>query len=160
MLASGCSISGSTSNSLTISTTAAVPSFSEVLNPIHVGWNQLLEYSSYCCHFDLFPWIMGEGNGNPLQFSCLENPMDGGAWWAAVHGVPKSRTRLSDFTFTFHFHALEKEMATHSSVLAWRIPGMEESGRLPSMGLHRVGHDWSDLEAAAAAWIMNVLDGI
>ena len=64
-----------------------------------------------------------EGNGTPLQYSCLENPMDGGAQWAAVHGVAKSRTRLSDFTFTFHFHALEKEMATHSSVLAWRIPG-------------------------------------
>ena len=71
--------------------------------------------------------------------------MDGGAWWAAVHGVTKSQTRLSDFTFPFHFHALEKEMATPSSVLAWRIPGMEEPGRLPSMGLHRVGHDWSNL---------------
>ena len=69
---------------------------------------------------------VGEGNGNPLQYSCLENPMDGGAWWAAVHGVAKSRTRLSDFTFTFHSHALEKEMATHSSILAWRIPGMGE----------------------------------
>ena len=91
----------------------------------------------------------GEGNGTPLQYSCLENPMDGGAWWAAVYGVAQSRTRLSDFTFTFHFHALEKEMATHSSVLAWRIPGTGESGRLPSMGLHRVGHDWSDLAAAA-----------
>ena len=67
--------------------------------------------------------LYGEGNGTPLQYSCLENPMDGGAWWAAVHGVEKSRTRLSDFTFTFHFHALQKEMATHSSVLAWRIPG-------------------------------------
>ena len=66
----------------------------------------------------------GEGNGNPLQYSCLENPMDGGAWWATVHGVTKSRTQLSDFTFTFHFHALKKERATHSSVLAWRIPGM------------------------------------
>ena len=66
---------------------------------------------------------IGEGDGTPLQCSCLESPMDGGAWWAAVHGVAKSRTRLSDFTFTFHFHALEKEMATHSSVLAWRIPG-------------------------------------
>ena len=65
----------------------------------------------------------GEGNGNPLQYSCLGNPMDGGAWWAAVHGVARSRTRLSDFTFTFHFYALEQEMATHSSVLAWRIPG-------------------------------------
>ena len=67
----------------------------------------------------------GEGNGTPLQYSCLENPVDGGAWWAAVHGATKSRTRLSDFTFTFHFHALEKERATHSSVLAWRIPGLE-----------------------------------
>ena len=92
----------------------------------------------------------GEGNGNPLQYSCLENPMDGGAWWAAVHGVTKSQTRLSDFTFTFHFHALEKEMATPSSVLAWRIPGMGEPGGLPSMGLHRVGHDWSNLAAAAS----------
>ena len=81
------------------------------------------------------------GYGTPLQYSCLENPMDGGAWWAAVHGVAKSRTQLSDFTFTFHFHALEKEMATHSSVLAWRIPGMGEPGGLPSMGSHRVGHD-------------------
>ena len=82
-----------------------------------------------------------EGNGTPLQYSCLENPMDGGAWWAAVHGVAKSRNRLSDFTFTFHFHALEKEMATHSSVLAWRIPGTGEPGGLPSLGSHRVGHN-------------------
>ena len=96
--------------------------------------------------------LFGEGNGTPLQYSCLENPMDRGAWWAAVHGVARSRTRLSDFTFTFHFHALEKEMATQSSVLAWRIPGMRESGGLPSMGSHRVGHDWSDLAAAAAAF--------
>ena len=87
----------------------------------------------------------------PLQHSCLENPMDGGAWWATVHEVAKSRTRLSDFTFTFHFHALEKEMATHSSVLAWRIPGTGEPGGLPSMGSRRIGHDWSDLAAAAAA---------
>ena len=79
--------------------------------------------------------------GTPLQYSCLENPMDGGAWWATVHGVAKSRTLLSDFPFTFHFHALEKEMATHSSVLAWRIPGTGEPGGLPSMGSHRVGHD-------------------
>ena len=71
---------------------------------------------------------------------CLENPMDGGAWWATVHGVTKSQARLSDFTFTFHFHALEKEMATHSSGLVWRIPGMGEPGGLPSMGSHRVGH--------------------
>ena len=77
--------------------------------------------------------------------------MDGGAWWAAVHGVARNQTRLSDFTFTFHFHALEKEMATHSSVLAWRIPGTGQPGGLPSMGSHRVGHDWSDLAAAAAA---------
>ena len=83
----------------------------------------------------------GEGNGTPLQYSCLENPMDGGAWKAAVHGVTKSRARLSDFTFTFHFHALEKEMAIHSSVLAWRISGTGEPGGLPSMGSHRVGHD-------------------
>ena len=75
----------------------------------------------------------GEGNGTPLQYSCLEDPVDGGAWWAAVHGVAKSRTRLSDFTFTFHFHASEKEMTTHSSVLAWRIPGTVEPGGLPSM---------------------------
>ena len=67
--------------------------------------------------------------------------MDGGAWWAAVHWVTKSQTRQSDFTFIFHFHALEKEMATHSSVLAWKIPGTGEPGGLPSMGLHRVGHN-------------------
>ena len=96
-----------------------------------------------------------EGNGTPLQYSCLESLMDGGAWWAAVHGVTKSRTQLSDFTFPFHFHALEKEMATHSSVLAWRIPGTGEPGGLPSMGSHRVGHNWSDLAAAvAAAWLV------
>ena len=82
-----------------------------------------------------------EGNGTPLQYFCLENPIDGGAWWAVVHGVAKSRTRLSDFTLTFHFHALEKEMATHFSVLAWRIPGMAGPGGLPSMGSHRVGHN-------------------
>ena len=85
----------------------------------------------------------GEGSGTPLQSSCLENPMDGRAWWAAVHGVAKSQTRLSDFTFTFHFHAPEKEMATHSSVLAWRIPGTWEVIGLPSVGLHTVGHNWS-----------------
>ena len=81
----------------------------------------------------------GEGNGTPLQDSCLENPMDGGAWWAAVHA--KRRTRLRDFPFTFHFHTLEKEMATHSSVLSWRIPGTGEPGGLLSMGSYRVGHD-------------------
>ena len=101
--------------------------------------NALASLSHHIC---MYPWnYSGEGTGNPLQYSCLENPMDGGDWWAAVHGVAKSRTRLSDFTFTFHFHALEKEMATHSSVLPWRIPGTEEPGGLPSMGSHRVGHD-------------------
>ena len=92
-------------------------------------------------HLRIHHPLIRESNGTPLWYSCLENPMDGGAWWAAVHGVTKSRTRLSDFTFTFHFHALEKEMATPSSVLAWRIPGTGEPGGLPSMGLHRVRHD-------------------
>ena len=97
--------------------------------------------------------ISGECNGTPLQYSSLENPMDGGAWWAAVHGVARSRTQLSNFTFTFHFHALEKEMASYSSVLSWRIPGTGEPSGLPSMGSHRVRHDWSVLAAAAtAAW--------
>ena len=91
-------------------------------------------------YFSLFT-SLGEGNGTPLQYSRLENPMDGGAWWAAVHGVAKGRTRLSDFSFTFHFHTLEKEMITHSSVLAWRIPGMREPGGLPSVGSHSVRHD-------------------
>ena len=86
---------------------------------------------------------------NPLQRSCLENLRNGGASWAAVYGVAQSRTRLSNSTFTFHFHALEKEMATHSSVLAWRIPGTGEPHGLLSMGSHRVSHDWSDLAAAA-----------
>ena len=100
------------------------------------------------CLFYTWSWISREGNGNPLRYSCLENPMGGGAWWAAVRGVAKSRTRLSNFTFTFYFHALEKETATHSSVLAWRIPGMGEPGGLPSMESHRVRHNWSDLAAA------------
>ena len=86
---------------------------------------------------------LGEGNGTLLQYSYLENPMDGGAWWAVVHGVAKSRTQLSDFTFTFHFHALEKEMATHSGVLAWRIPGTGETG-----GLRLWGHTESDTTEA------------
>jgi len=92
--------------------------------------------------------VLREGNGTPLQYSCLENPMDRGAWWAAVHGVANSWTRLSDFTFTVHFHALEKEMATQSSVLAWRLPGAGEPGGLLSVGLHRIRHNWSDLAAA------------
>ena len=83
----------------------------------------------------------GRRQCTPLQYSCLENPMDRGAWWASVHGVVKSQTRLCDFTFNFHFHALEKEMATHSSDLAWRIPGTVEPDGLLSMGLHRIGHD-------------------
>ena len=85
--------------------------------------------------------MFGEGNGTPLQYFCLENPMDGGAWKAAVHGVARSQIRLSNFTLFFHFHALEKEMATHSGVLAWRIPGTVEPGGLPSLGSHRVRHD-------------------
>ena len=97
---------------------------------------------------------LGEDSGTPLQYSCLEDPMDGGAWWATVHGVAGSQTQLSDFTFPFHFHALEKEMATHSSVLAWRIPGTGETGGLPSMGSHRVGHNWSDLAAAAQSLVL------
>ena len=85
--------------------------------------------------------LSGKGNANLFQYSFLENPMDGGAWQAAVYEVAKSQTQLSDFTLTFHFHALEKEMATHSSVLAWKIPGTGEPGGLLSMGSHRVGHD-------------------
>ena len=92
----------------------------------------------------------GGGNGNPLQDSCLENSMDRGGWRATVQGVTTSWTQLRDFTFTFHFHALEEETATHSSILAWRVPGTGELGGLLSMGSHRVGHDWSDLEAEAA----------
>ena len=123
----------------------------------HVGitWKflKMPMHDSHCQSFWCSFWNglqPGEGNGTPLQYSCLENPMDGGAWWAAVHGVAEGWIRLSDFTFTFHFHALEKEMATHSSVLAWRIPGMGEPVGLPSVGSHRVRHDWSDLAAAAA----------
>ena len=101
----------------------------------------LLQLLNLIALFIYNPMTLGEGNGIPLQYSCLENPMDGGAWWAAVHGVAEGRTRLSDFTLTFHFCASEKEMATHSSVLAWRIPGMVEPGGLLSMGSHRVGHD-------------------
>ena len=99
------------------------------------------------CHYHISKFHIyalvycGEGNGTPLEYSCLGNPMDEGAWWAAVHGVAKSWTQLNDFSFTFHFHALEKEMAIHSSVLAWRIPGTGEPGGLLSVGSHRVRHD-------------------
>ena len=106
-------------------------------------WEALKNAESWAIHQTSLeePLVFEVLNGTPLQYSCLENPMDGGAWWAVVHEVAKSQTRLSDFTFTFHFHALEKEMASHSSVHAWRIPGTEEPGGLPSMGSHRVGHD-------------------
>ena len=87
--------------------------------------------------------MTGEGNGTPLQYSCLENPMDGGAWWAAVHGVTKSRTRLSDFTLTFHFHALDKEMATHSVFL----PG-ESQGQRSLVGCHLWGRTELDTTEA------------
>ena len=137
-----------------------VSSICRLFDDGHSDWSEAISHCSFDLHFSnneqcwtyfhvfvshLYIFLGGEGNGNPLQYSCLENPMDIGAWWAAVHGVTQSQTRLSDFTFTLHFHALEKEMATHSSVLAWRIPGTGEPGGLPSMGSHRVGHDWSDL---------------
>ena len=106
-----------------------------------VFWKCFPQHWNWWLELSLTNNYIGEGNGTPLQNSCLEIPMDGGAWKAAVHGVAEGRARLSDFTFTCHFHALEKEMATHSSVLAWRIPGTGEPGRLPSMGSHRVEHD-------------------
>ena len=99
------------------------------MNPFQIQGNYHIQYT------------VGEGNGTPLQYSCLENPMGGGAWQAPIHGVTEGWTRLSNFTFTFHFHALENEMATHSSVLTWRIPGMGEPRGLPPMGSHRVGHN-------------------
>src|SRR5574337_38816 len=128
------------------------------------GWRSLAGFSLWGrkeldtterLHFRFSLSCIGEGNGNPLQCSCLENPMDGGAWKAAVHGVAEGRTRLSDFTFTFYFHALEKEMATHSSVLAWRIPGTGEPG-----GCRLWGHtesDTTEVTAAAAAWSVNLV---
>ena len=109
---------------------------------VRKGKGYLIRFLEFFSQMQLFLWKtrnssqIGESNGNPLQYSCLENPMYGGAWQAAVHGVARSWIRLSDFTFTFHFHALEKEMATHSSILAWRIPEMAETGGLPSMRLH------------------------
>ena len=104
-------------------------------------WVYLNKYDIFNYLFYQFIMLNREGNGTPLQYSCLENPMDGGACQAAVHGVAGSRTRLSNFTFTFHFPASEKEMATRSSVLAWRIPGTAEPDGLPSLGSHRVRHD-------------------
>ena len=104
-------------------------------------FSYIISYHTVHGEFHSFILCFGEGDGTQLQYSCLENPMDGGAWWAVVHGVAKSRTQLSDFTFTFYFHGLEKEMAAHSSVLAWRILGTGEPGGLPSLGSQRVGHD-------------------
>ena len=106
-----------------------------------------------CCHYHLSKFhiyalvycIGREGNCTWLQYSCLENPMDRGAWWAAVHGVATCWMRLSDFTFTFHFHTVEKEMATHSSSLTWRIPWTKEPGQIQSIGSQSVGHNWSNL---------------
>ena len=120
---------------------------------------------NWATSLSLFTFMHWRRKCNPLQCSCLENPRDGGAWWAAVYGAAQSRTRLNNFhfhhwaifTFTFHFHALETEMATHSSVLAWRIPGTAETGGLPSMGSHRVRQDWSDLAAAAAGKLLRQL---
>ena len=112
----------------------------------HTGRGQGLVMTKGCCwhrlqHLCRTSEYSREGHGTPLQYSCLGNPMDGGAWWAAVQGVAKSQTQLSNFPFTFHFHALKKEMATHSSVLAWRVPEMGAPGGLLSMKSHRVGYD-------------------
>ena len=110
-------------------------------------WNMYNIIYETSCQSRFDPWVgkipPGEGNGIPLQYFCLENPTDARAWWATVHGVAKSQTRLSDFTCSFHFHALEKELATHSSVLVWRIPWTEETGGLQSMVSQRVRHDWT-----------------
>ena len=114
-------------------------------------WGRCKSDTTKRLHFHFSVSCIGEGNGNPLQCSCLENPRDGGAWWAAVYGVAQSWTRLKRLSSSIYSWA-EKEMATHSSVLAWRIPGIGEPGGVPSMGLHRAGHDWSNLAAAAAAY--------
>ena len=129
---------------------------SSVFNLVSNLWTLPAHYISNSFTFHLCCHLHGEGNGTPLQYFCLENPMDGGTWWAAVHGVARSQTRLSDFTFTFYIHALEKERATHSSVLAWRIPGTAERAGLPSLGSHRVGHDWIELAAAATSVVNSV----
>ena len=142
----------------TVSFKVCVSLFSVLLSVCWCRWSVkvllLLFYSQFpvLCLFMSVSVCFGEGDGTPLQYSCLANPMDGGAWWAAGHGVTKSQTWLNNFSFTFHFHALEKEMATHSSVLAWRIPGTGEPGGPPSMGLHSVGQDWSNSAAAAAVY--------
>ena len=125
---------------------------------LHNSKESILQCSAFFVVQLSYPWLWfsfclpsdgGEGNGNPLKYSRLENLMDGGAWWATVQGVTEGWTWQSDFTFIFHFHALEKEMAAHSRVLAWRVPGTGEPGGLPSMGSHRIGHDWSGLATAA-----------
>ena len=124
----------------------------ETLYPYFLKFHRVHLYVKGSCNKEIYISLLNltcrRRQWHPTPVLLLENPMDGGAWWAAVHGVSKSRTRLSDFTLTFHFHALEKEMATHSSVLAWRIPGTGEPGGLLSMGSYRVGNDWSDLAAA------------
>ena len=120
----------------------------QIITEYWIEFPVLYSTSLLIIYFTYSSVYTGEGNGTPLQHSCLENPMDGGAWWAEVHGVTKSWTRLSDFTFTFSLSCIG-EGATHSSVLAWRIPGAREPGGLTSMGSHRVGHDWTDLAAAA-----------
>ena len=108
------------------------------MNPFY---NEKPVYNNQVINCACLDNINKESNGTPLHYSCLENPMDRGARWATVHGVAKTRTQLSDFPFTFHFHALEREMATHSSILAWRIPGTGEPGGLLSVGSHRVRHN-------------------
>ena len=132
--------------------TFLVQAYLPVMMPV-ISWNNISWgfLDSQVHIYTVLEYFLGEGSGTPLQYSCLENLMDGRSLEAAVHGVVKSRTWLSAFTFTFHFNALEKKMATLSSVLAWRIPGTREPGGLPSMGSHRVRHNWSNLVAAAAA---------
>ena len=110
-------------------------------------WGRTESDTTERLHFHFSLSCIGEGNGNPFQCSCLEKPRDRGAWWAAVYGVAQSWTRLSNFAFIFHFHVLEKEMATHSSVFAWRIPGTGEPGGLPSMGSHRSEEHTSELQS-------------
>ena len=146
-----------------IRTPMSPPSWTSLPPPTPLGCHRALGLSSQH-HIANSHWLfcfmcgkvygLEKENGNPLQYSCLENPVDRGAWWAAVHRVAQSRIRLKRLSMHACMHALEKEMATHSSILAWSIPGTEEPGGLPSMGLHRVGHDWSDLTAAALARYM------